>query len=42
MGLLRGTNELISAKWLELAWHIVSAKLTVGIKLRDTVERSGS
>lgn len=39
MGLLRGTNELISAKWLELAWHIVSAKLTVGIKLRDTVER---
>ena len=42
MGLLRGTNELMSAKWLELTWHIVSAKLTVGIKLRDAVERSVS
>lgn len=40
LGLLRGTNELISAKWLEQAWHIVSVKLTVGIQLRDAVERS--
>lgn len=42
MGLLRRTNEFISAKWLELAWHIVNSKLTIGMKLRDAVERSVS
>lgn len=40
LGVFRGTNELISAKWLELAWHIVNAELITDIKPREAMERS--
>lgn len=42
MGLLRGTNDLISAKWLKLTRHILSTKLITGIKHREAMKSSVS
>lgn len=38
----RGTNTLISEKWLELPCYIVSAELIINIKPRKAMERSVS
>ena len=35
MWVVRGTNMLISEKWLELPWYIVSAELIIDIKPRE-------